>query len=261
MLVDYVSDLHVNHWVKWQVDQFEWEYLTRKWVKKLLANKKGEVLVIAGDFSERNCQSVWVLDECSKHYNKVYFTYGNHDLYLISNKLKKKYKDSLGRIEDLVKRVSYLNNVVPLIKTTDEYKGKVFAGDVLWYLPDREGWDHYMNNSNDSDCIRLNGYTIKEQIRKMWKDSYDWYNTLENNNIDLFISHVPPVHVPYSRYEANTCYMTNVPFLVSNKWICGHAHNQNVFEKAGTTFYMNCIGYPNEFQNSNRTFELKTINI
>lgn len=252
MLVDYVSDLHFNHWMIWNENQIKWEKNTRDLVGRLLQSKKGEVLVLAGDFGEHNAQAVWILDECAKYYDRVYFTYGNHDLYLISNRVKKKFKDSLGRIESLVESVSYLDNVVPLIRTVDEYKGKVFAGDVMWYLPDSAGWDFFMNNSNDSNYISVNGYSVKDAVRKMYKDSMDWYDSLEGRHIDLFVSHVPPVHNPNSRYGANSCYMVNVPFLASDKWICGHDHYQGMFEKAGTTFYMNCIGYPDEYSRYTR---------
>lgn len=88
MKIDYVSDLHINHWIPWSNNQLKWEKRTRKIVNRLISNGNGEVLIIAGDFTEWNQQAIWVLDEVAKQYEKVYFTYGNHDLYLLSKSQK-----------------------------------------------------------------------------------------------------------------------------------------------------------------------------
>ncbi|MFC7951447.1 metallophosphoesterase, partial [Bacillus velezensis] len=234
-----------------------------------------EVLIIAGDFTEWNQQTLWVLDEVAKQYEKVYFTYGNHDLYLLSKNQQRKYSDSLGRVNDLIQKAADIKNVTPLIKSTDTYKGKVFAGDVMWYLPKgNEGWDFFKGVSNDSNYISLNGYSKEDGVRAMWKESMDWYDTLENSDIDVFVSHVPPVHNPYSPFEPNTCYMVDVPFINAKHWVCGHDHLQAEFDKDGTRFHMNCIGYPYDYDNypsvnvipdkqvdTYKTFELKTFEI
>lgn len=258
MLVDYVSDLHVNHYVRWDTNQIKWEKRTREWIRKLIENGNGEVLVLAGDFSEWNIQSLWVLDECSKYYNRIYFTFGNHDLYLISKTQKRKYGDSLGRLNELIKKAKQIPNVVPLIKNTDVYKGKTFAGDTMWYLPKtQEDWSFYREVSNDSNYIFINGHTIDDIPRRLWKDSMDWYDTIENVEVDVFVSHVPPIHLKTSQFEPNGCYMTNVPFINAKHWICGHMHEQGEFKKIGVKFYMNAIGYPSEnMEMGVKTFEI-----
>lgn len=250
MKVDFASDLHFNHWMLWIPNQLKWEARTRKLARKLIENGHGEVLVLAGDFSEWNCQTIWILDEVSKYYERVYFTYGNHDLYLLTGRQKKRYGDSMGRLDDLIEQASKIPNVFPLIKTVDTYKGKVIAGDVMWYLPKTfEDWTFFKEVSNDSEHIHLNGYNREDMVRKMWKDSMDWYDTLEDVKLDLFISHVPPIHNPFSIYEPNTCYMVDVPFINADNWICGHDHFQRQFVKAGVNFHMNAIGYPDHYDN------------
>ncbi|WP_350253716.1 metallophosphoesterase family protein [Bacillus halotolerans] len=275
MKIDYVSDLHINHWIPWNVNQIKWEKRTREIVNRLISNGNGEVLIIAGDFTEWNQQTLWVLDEAAKQYEKVYFTYGNHDLYLLSKSQKRKYSDSIGRLNDLIKKAAGIHNVTPLIKTTDTYRGKVFAGDVMWYLPKGiEGWDFFKGVSNDSNYIWINGYNKVDGVRAMWKESMDWYETLKNTQVDVFVSHIPPVHNPYSPFEPNTCYMVEVPFINAKHWICGHDHLQAEFDREGTGFHMNCIGYPYDYDNypcvnvipgnevdSYKTFELKTFEI
>jgi predicted MPP superfamily phosphohydrolase len=250
MKIDYASDLHVNHWMLWTENQLKWENRTREITRRLIQNGHGEVLVLAGDFSEWNNQTLWVLDEVSKQYDRVYFTFGNHELYILSKKQKRKYKDSLGRVQDLIEKTKNMPNVIPLIKNIDEYKGKIFAGDAMWYLPKtQEDWAFYKNVSNDSRDISINGLTMDDVPRYLWKESMDWYDTLEEQKIDVFVSHVPPVHPPRSRYPYNGCYQTDVPFISSKHWICGHNHLKDEFQKAGVNFYINCIGYIEDYQN------------
>lgn len=275
MKVDYVSDLHFNHWMTWIDNQLKWEKRTRDLTNRLIGNGNGEVLIIAGDFGEWNCQALWILDEASKHYERVYFTYGNHDLYLLSKNQKKKYRDSIGRLEEFVEKASKIKKVVPLIKSVDTYKGKVFAGDMMCYLPKTlKDWQFFKEVSNDSNYIIINGYTRENGIRKMWKESQDWYESIENINIDVFVSHVPPVHNPFSPFEPNMLYMVDVPYINANNWVCGHDHIQNKFTKAGVNFYMNAIGYPQHYDkypsrnaipeqdvDTYKSFELKTFEI
>ncbi|MFK3936495.1 metallophosphoesterase [Alkalihalobacillus sp. NPDC078783] len=252
MKIDYASDLHFNHWMLWTPNQEKWEKRSRSLTNFLIRNGHGEVLVLAGDFSEWNNQTVWILDEASKHYERVYFTYGNHDLYLISKSQRKKYGDSLGRLDELLEKMAYLDNVIPLIKSTDTYKGVTFAGDVMWYLPKGvKDWSFFNNNSNDSAYINMSGYSTEDMVRKMWWDSMKWYDTLEHEEIDIFVSHVPPLHNPFTYHEPNSCYTTEVPFFSSKHWICGHDHQQGSFDKRGidTKFHMNSLGYPQEYSN------------
>lgn len=250
MKIDYASDLHINHWMTWTNNQMKWEYRTRQLTNRLIKNGHGEVLVLPGDFSEWNNQTLWILDEAAKSYEKVYFTFGNHDLYLISKNQRKKYIDSLGRLNDLVTRASEIPNVIPLIKNTDTFKGKVFAGDAMWYLPKtQKDWDFYRGVSNDSEYIKINGHTIDDIPRKLYKDSMDWYDTMEDVEVDVFVSHVPPIHNPFSPFEPNGCYMTTLPFINAKHWICGHDHMQREFTKDGINFHMNAIGYAQDYSN------------
>ncbi|RUS01059.1 hypothetical protein EFW58_01090 [Bacillus velezensis] len=68
--------------------------------------------------------------------------------------------------------------------------------------------------------------------------------------------------------------MVDVPFINAKHWVCGHDHLQAEFDKDGTSFHMNCIGYPYDYDNypsvnvipgeevdSYKTFELKTFEI
>lgn len=264
MKIDYVSDLHINHHIPFKANQKKWEQQTKEWAKKLLKTKGGEVLVVAGDFSEWNRQTIWFLEEVSLYYNHVFFVTGNHDYYLISRSRRKKYADSKARQRNLIEKAAKIRNVTPLCREVVNYKGKVIAGDSLWYnLVKQEDWYFFFQCSNDANYIFVNdAYTFDRNTRHdemmyLYEEAITWYYSLENKQIDLMISHIPPLHPPISPHKRNACYDVPVPFLVSNKWICGHQHLQGKFEKASTLFYMNAIGYPDE----NNNLTLKTLEI
>lgn len=248
--IDYFSDIHVNHWVTPMEDKNAWELKTREFVRRILRNKTGEVLVIAGDFSEFNLQSFWVLDECSKHYEIVYWTFGNHDMHLLSDEDRERYQHhSLNRIQELIEMTSHLENIIPLIQTIHEYKGVRFGGDVLWYLPrNSEEWEFYLNVANDSTYVLYKEAKSRAEVPiLLQKSSRDWYENLEEKEkIDVMVTHVPPLHPSISSYAPHGCYHYNLPYFISKKWICGHSHLQGVFKTSGTTFYMNALSYPYE---------------
>ncbi|PLR72237.1 metallophosphoesterase family protein [Bacillus sp. UMB0728] len=248
MKIDYASDLHFNHWMIWTENQLKWEKRTKQLTERLIQNGNGEALILAGDFSEFNCQSIWILEEAAKNYERVYFTFGNHDLYLISKSQKKKYGDSLGRLNELIERASAINNVVPLIKNKDVYRGVKFAGDAMWYLPESlMDWTFYRTVSNDSRFIKINSLTANNVARYLNELSLNWYKDLELEEIDVFVSHVPPIHPPISKEKPNACYRVDVPFINSKHWICGHDHSKGDFNKAGVHFHMNALGYASNY--------------
>lgn len=264
MKIDYVSDIHINHYVPFKENQQKWEKHTRQWANDLFKTKVGEVLAIAGDFSEWNRQALWFLEEAAKVYEQVFFVTGNHDYYLLTKNRKRKYPDSKARQLDLINRAAEIPNVKPLCREVVNHKGKVITGDSLCYLPvTPEDWAFFVNVSNDSNYIFVSaayeyGFsTKKDETRYLYKEAMEWYESLKKEKIDLMISHIPPLHPPISTYERNACYDCPVPFLVAPQWICGHQHIQGEFEKAGTRFWMNAIGYPDE----KNEITLKTIEI
>lgn len=248
MKIDYVSDLHLNHHVRFIPNQEKWEKRTREWAKRLMDSKEANVLVIAGDFSEWNRQAIWFLEEAGKAYEQVFFVTGNHDYYLLSKSQRRIYGDSKGRHLNLIENARKIPNVQPLCREVINYKGKVIAGDSLWYRPvSPEDWFFFIQISNDSHyIIHSQASTMKEGVIHLYQEAMDWYHTLNGQHIDLMVSHIPPLHPPISPYPRNACYDCPVPFLVSENWICGHQHIQGDFQKNGTHFWMNAIGYPDE---------------
>lgn len=246
MKVDYASDLHVNHWVQFNPNQLKWEKQTKEWTEQLMQTGSGDILVLAGDFSEWNAQTLWVLEEAGKYYQQVLFVTGNHDRYLLTKKQRKKYGMSSKRVEDLLDKAVGVPNVTPLAQNSIEVGGKRIAGDGLWYeLKTPADYAFYETHSNDSTYIWEGVYPGKTP-EVLFQKAMKWYQTLENEPIDLMVSHIPPLHPAVSPNKRNACYDCPVPFLAAPKWICGHQHIQATFEQVGTEFYMNALGYPSE---------------
>ena len=132
MIIEYMSDFYINHWIPFTKNQLKWEDRTRKFVRSLFMDAEGDVLVVAGDFSESNNQSVWVLEELSERFKRVYWTYGNHDMYLLSKRDHKRFNGYYERrVNDLVERTDHLANVVCLNKIVDVYEGVTFVDGVM----------------------------------------------------------------------------------------------------------------------------------
>ena len=246
MKIDYVSDLHINHHVLFNHNQTKWEQQTKLWTEKLMEKGTGDVLIVAGDFSEWNKQALWFLEVASLHYKHVLFGTGNHDRYLISKKQREKYGMSSNRIQEFLDEAAGIPHIVPMQRSVVTIDNVRFAGDGLWYRPlTPEDFSFYMSSSNDSVYI-WEGLPIQETPEFLYREAMDWYRSLDGHPVDVMLSHVPPVHPPISPYPRNACYDCPVEFLVAPHWVCGHQHVQGDFQVAGTTFHMNALGYPSE---------------
>lgn len=246
MKVDYASDPHANHHVPFNHNQLKWELNTKKWTEALLENGNGDVLLLGGDFSEWNQQSLWFLEEAAKHYRYVLFVTGNHDRYLLSKKQREKYGMSSVRIQELMDKAAGIPHIIPMQRNLVTIDGVRIAGDGLWYRPvTPEDFSFYIGSSNDSNYV-WEGLPIKETPEFLYQEAMKWYDTLESEHVDVMLSHVPPIHPSNSPYPRNALYDCPVTFLAAPHWVCGHMHIQDDFEVAGTTFHMNALGYPSE---------------
>lgn len=257
MKIDYVSDLHANHYVPFTHNQLKWENRTKDWMHALLETGHGEVLVLAGDFSEWNQQTVWLLEVAQSMYEQVFVVFGNHDYYVLSKNLRKKYGNSQGRVNALREAIDAMPTVTALHGDTVSFKGVRFAGHGLWYqLKTDQDKAFYHLHSNDSRYITpIEPY--KESYETLYGEALAWYEGLETEPVDVFISHVPPLHPKCSPHPYTACYVSPVPFLKGDHWICGHQHLTDTFSAHGTLFHMNALGYPSE----KHPFTLATITI
>lgn len=240
---NYVSDLHLDFWVRFTKDQTKWEQRTRDFANKYIENssKLGDVLIIAGDISHYNQQSVWFVDEISKYFKQVFIVFGNHDYYLVSKTQATKYnRRSHNRIDELIEELRCHSNVKCLYNEDYIYEGYCFYGSTMWYpIKTINQENFFYNKSNDSKLIEnFNFYDAHDTQLYSYNQVVD--------DIDIMISHVPLTEINTHRKSNHVhCYLTPVTKLAPVT-IQGHCHEQKIYHKDDKTILMNAVGYDDE---------------
>lgn len=253
--VAYISDLHLGFYIPFNHNTKKLKNNIIDFVKKNLLTD-ADIFVLAGDVAEYNIYTITILEELSKHYKKVFFVFGNHDMYLLSTNQKNKYKDSYGRLNEVINHFKNNDNIYILNRDIVEYDGFKIAGFSNWYtLENNIDEFFFLNDSNDSRCIYPK--TVYENQQKHYYDKV-FYDTLNEKDIDLIISHVPPIHFKSNKHEPNGCYYNkSISEIHAKHWICGHQHIPSLIKIDDITIYNNAWGYPGEIKKPS----LKTTNI
>ena len=244
----YISDLHLPFYINLRSEKVS------KYIKSnfIASDAKTSNIIVAGDVSEYSNQIKTTLDTLAHYYESVFFVFGNHDLYLVSKTQKELYKgSSTSKIAEIKDYFKFFPNVYILNNEQVNYKGKTIAGSRLWYsIPDSD-LSSYKANIADSE------YLFENENGSPWsiysKEDKAFYDSL--SAVDLMITHIPPIHPRASLHRYNSAFTALVSELKSTKWVCGHQHLNTIEEVAGTTFYMNPKGYPNEL--TERDFKLE----
>jgi len=264
MKIQYISDLHLDFYTNGN---------TPKKIKILFHRfiKPGEVLIIAGDISHYNSQTIEFLRYCSDNFNKIFIITGNHEMYNISKAQEKKYKTRYARINELKKMITF-NNITFLDGTSEVYNSVKFAGCMAWYdcsyyyKLDRtyieDAKTHWKNYSNDSNLIP--GITNPLDI---WEDEKPKIIKAIETKPDIMITHFCPVSegiAMSNKYKLDKgtgyyCFdgLDLVDKYKPKYWIHGHMHDTKEFEIYDTKFLRNPVGYPNE----SKGFEIKEFEI
>lgn len=258
MKIDFISDLHVNHYLN-SKSKNKQKLKIHEFVSDIEGIGTSDILLLGGDYSESNGTTIEMLKCFATYYDQVYFIVGNHDYYLTSIHHCIKYDyNSLNRVEDLYTRAKELGNVTPLDHEVIEIEDKNIAAGLLWYYPQNEkDMLFYKYFMPDSSHIRIPGEI--DHLNTLHEHSMNWYNSLQGQNIDLMLTHTGPVIPPsyMNPHKPNSLFDVTVPFFASKKWIFGHSHLLGDFEQDGTHFYTNCGGYPRELKEKRiRTIEI-----
>ena len=275
--VGYVSDTHIDYYIRDSTDDVP------AFIVSTLNPVGGDVLIVAGDISHYNEQTKKFLKTMTAFYNHILYTIGNHDLYLINKKEKKKYnRNSFLRIAELEEWTENEPNIYFLNGNSITIDGITFGGLPNWYdcpsQGDIQNWNKMMNDSNliyeghDHYTINL-GYGYKEKVstfntQAFRKKQEEKFNNLEN--IDILVTHICPSIIPedmkfqgaHASEDAAMFYMTDdfekVKKTGAKYVIYGHDHTNGEWEQDGIKFLSNSIGYPAEWQGNNiKYFNIK----
>lgn len=252
--VSYINDVHLDFHCQFIKNQIKYERNVREFAKNLVLNSRdiGEVLIIAGDLGHSNSASYWFVDEIRQYFGKVFLTYGNHDLYLISKNQSNKYRNnSMNRVNDLYDKLKDMPKIHFLGYNFDgigEYKEFKIGGDIMMSTPKSEEEKSFYNlMMNDSKYIRLGEAGYENTINPN-REGLDYYNSLRDK-IDIFVSHYPIITTDshlYHNKESLGSYRTDVEELYFKYNFFGHVHEISEYDILGSNFYTHAIGYPSE---------------
>ena len=271
MQVDIISDIHLDFWVSPKENQAKQCKKIEHFIQEKLALNKSEVLFIAGDIGHYNNQNKIFIEFLSSYYKKIFLTWGNHDLYLISNSARKKYKNSLNRLAKFMQYCNSLENVHFLNGECIEYKNYKIFGSGLWYkAKNLKNWQQSMS---DASYIVMNDGYLDFDIDSYGKKKIYRFNPnklyeaellkLKNlKSADIILSHIPPLLPPQKKQDLYDCYYhfkgeKFIKQLKAKLWIFGHLHKSYDFYYQNTRFISNALGYPKE----NKEFKIKRVTL
>jgi len=253
-LFDYIGDIHLDFWVKLEHSPAKMRKKIYDFVQSILPEHPSDTLFVAGDFGHYNQQSYWFIFYLKEVYETIFFVCGNHDYYLGSKTMKKKYHSSNGRANAFIDEVTQMEGVHRLDGNVHEHKGMRIGGADMWY--------------DFSHALRYEGFT-QRAIQELWWNEFNdrkfhegLLPTLEHSDVekekvrdmvcDIFISHVPPLQIPlkgnYATERGELGFYLFDPADIFTKghprvWIAGHFHQHINEEVEGIRYLVNSIGY------------------
>lgn len=255
MLFDYIGDIHLDFWVKLEHNPVKMRKNIYQFVQSILPDHPSDTLFIAGDFGHYNQQSYWLIYYLKEVYETIFFVCGNHDYYLLTKNIKKKYGSSAKRIDEFVNKASLLEGVYRLDGEVYEHKGILIGGADMWYdfsyglkrlgLPYQHVYEKWWNKSRDSRCHSGLLPTLEHANREKEK--------VKGMICDIFISHVPPLSAPievdymeediemlsFYLFDDSNIFCEKKPLI----WLSGHIHQKMNKTVDGLRYLSQAIGY------------------
>lgn len=274
MIFDVISDLHFDY------DFLIKEKITEEKVKskydEVFQNRKSDILLIAGDIGHYNDQNISILKIFLKiYYKKIVFVFGNHDRWLLSNNVKKRYKTSKRRLNDMKNKCYKIPNLYLLDGDVIELSGVKIGGAGMWYdgsFFKFEGlidsnlnadfeinglWHQYNNDPKKITCpndLRLLYAQERKKLLGIYKES------------DIIMTHMIPTFKDFAFPEGHGDLRARgflsfdgeeiIKETTASCWIYGHAHGYVEYEYEDIHFIANAMG-----GNQNKVLSVITIEV
>ena len=284
---DYISDLHLEFWCKdVNIQSPKLKKQIETFINDVLKPKTKNVLVIAGDLGHYPNQVKYLLSELKKIYKHIIFVSGNHDMYLISNRLASKYNNnSYNRILEMKQFCRDNENIHYLDGNIINIDGINFGGTGMWHdnsyvdvleIHRDEIHSYWQKNMTDAKDIYF-GHNYKQYgayghvVNVSSFDPMRWFAREQKRldqieACDVLITHYGPI-VPETipdKYKDDpyTCFYyfdgkKDIDRIKPKIWVHGHSHGYYEHEYNDCRIYCNTIGYPSE----NSYNEIKTLEI
>ena len=249
---------------------------TEKIVEKyILKRETPDILIIAGDISHYNIQTLNICQYLNSKGIKVILVTGNHEFYNVFKKQKHRYMNLYDKVTELKELLKPLEYTYFLDGNTVTLNGVKFGGAMGWYDASyyyklSQGMyqgtmiSHWCNYTNDSKLIPgLNDPMI------LYNKEIEKIKSVLNEHPDIMISHVCPIsesisfNGKYKMDKSSGYYCFNGLHLIDPTnnikppkfWIHGHIHDPHEFEIYETKHLRNPLGYPKD----NPDFKLQYI--
>lgn len=282
--VDYISDLHLDHWIKEYNPQHKnFKIKCQEIIDNL--KPKSDVLIIAGDLGHYDAQIKGFLSSIRSYYKHIIVVLGNHDLYFLTGSIFYNHK---GHFKN---RIEYLKNICNeldihlLDGDSVTIENRIFYGAKGFFdlslTPDnvskKDILNYFISDFSDSKYTYDHGHYRK--LMGGWDNGY-LKNYHSNFNIDfmieselekinnfqkadVYITHYSPVKLCtfYDNDWDNVFYYFNGDNIIKEKkpkvWVHGHIHRQINEKVHDTQIICNPYGSPSD----NLYTELQTFKI
>lgn len=265
MKIDVISDLHLDSWVN--KNKGKW---LNAFIDKIIPDERSNTLVIAGDLSHKNTQTVNAVKYLTEFYENIVIVAGNHDHYIIYNDLIDKYGDSHGRVSDLKNRLDKIDGVHFLQKESVEIEGITYAGCTGWY----DGKYSELEIGTPPGILD-NMWTLFADARYIftsdgtpfkWKAEHEEHRAFldeATSYADVIVTHHIPIwekmrdlfrSSPFTSFFHFNGYPLTHKFK-GKAWIYGHTHDHYVYDYDGCKMICNPLGYEGEFFNGHQSME------
>lgn len=286
--IAFVSDIHIDFYVPATSMGHKLERKMSLYIEKQLRLPDADILVFAGDNTHYPQQMHYLLVVIAglKKYKKIFVTFGNHDLYLVSNGQRSDYKMSWKKVEHLKALCESVDTVEFLDGKIVDVDGIKIGGTGMWYdftygknnfgLDDNAMKKLWMEFSNDPHNIASDDYenTIRDKNefhyhssgygRKRFSVTLNPLKFFEKeraklveivDKCDVFVSHVSPAVPPnlnpeHDNASAGFYFFDGSQYLQSEKapklWIFGHVHDRYNYKVNNTRLVCNPLGYDDE---------------
>ena len=293
MKVAFISDSHEDFWISAKLSGHKLLTTIENFVDEVLKPKEADILVIAGDTSHYNNQTEMMLRYLAskKMYKKIFVTFGNHNLYLVSNSQESKYKKSWNKVLELKQMCEAIETVEFLDGNIVEVDGVRIGGCSMWYdfsygkkignLDDFQMLQKWKSVMNDANLIKGDDYLGSTNSGGMYSYGKTKHYTFDPlkffeqekekflkiiEDCDVFVSHFGPVVPPdiqphYKNTTTGFYYFDGERYLWADKapklYIFGHTHDTFQFQVNNTILACNPLGYKSE----NTGVEIEVISI
>lgn len=261
---DLISDIHLDFWVDIKSNEQKQQSNIDDLVDSLVPpDQPSSTLVIAGDLGHYNLQNEMMLKSFKRYYDHILFVFGNHDLYLVSNKALWRYnRKSMRRRDEMKCLAELIEGVICLDGVCITLDGVTYGGAGGWYdfsfgtqmlgMGRSHLYDLWKRSMNDAHLIypRFSDSDLLDFF-------YQEYKKLESifDQSQVIVTHVGPdwsrVHGCYAYDPVSSFYYFNGTSLLERArgkiWCFGHTHNHySYYHSSGCYMVNNALGYPGE---------------